>query len=90
MMIDVVMALVVVVLIEMTMPEVGCLQMKDRLVVIFNFSLVSYVSLREEDFLMQSFQGFFKLQTSAHDTTHTRAIICRGCCVKLRLTKVLD
>ena len=39
---------------------------------------------------MQSFQGFFKLQTSAHDTTHTRAIICRGCCVKLRLTKVLD
>ena len=33
--IDVVMVLVVVVLIKMTMPEVGCLQMKDRLVVIF-------------------------------------------------------
>ena len=70
MMVVVIMMMVVVVLIKMTMPEVRCLQMKNRLVVIFNFSLVSYLSLREEDFLVQSIQGFlsFKLQ---HTTRHT-------------------
>ena len=80
MMVVVIMMMVVVVLIKMTMPEVRCLQMKNRLVVIFNFSLVSYLSLREEDFLVQSIQGFFKLQTSAHDTTHTRTIMSGMLC----------
>ena len=71
MMIDVVMVLVVVVLIKMTMPEVGCLQMKDRLVVIFNFSLVSNMFSGERRiFLCNLFKDFlsFKLQ---HTTRHT-------------------